>query len=178
MRADSRRFIGPALHDRPQVVDVACRERHNARVAVSLRHESWEERVHGPRQIFRAAGAELARRHENDVRHIRQFREGPRLQQIGRDGLHSQRGKLIAQAFVREARHRDNSFLLAAGVGGAARQPGKTRPHFAPNAEDQNVTVERGHRVDVRFAGARQYVFEFRFAIDRHAQPSSKPAIP
>ena len=63
-----------------------------------LRHQRRHMRIHRPGEVLLPGRAELAARHEDDVRQFRQRVDLRAVEQVGRDAFDAVRGEPFAQA--------------------------------------------------------------------------------
>ena len=94
-------------------------------------------RVHGPGQVFVTGRAELASRHEDNVRKFGQRVDLCSIQEIRLDAVDAMRGELFPKSALAEARNANNTRCRC----GALRQLRERWPDFSPDSQNDDVAV-------------------------------------
>ena len=94
-------------------------------------------RVHRPGQVFVAGRAELASRHEDNIRKLGQRVDLCAIQEIRFDAVDAMRSEFFPQSPLAEARNANNALCRR----GTLRQLRERWPDLPPNSKNDDVAV-------------------------------------
>jgi len=169
-RAHGSRLIRSGPVGRAERIDVAGRQCDDPRAAEPHRNPGRQIGVHGPGQGLVAGRAELAGGQVDDIRHLRQRRQGFLIEQIGGNRLDAVGFEPVANGRIGEPRSPNDPRLLTGLVPRPPSQPSHGRSHLAGHTQQHQVALNPRHVLDQRRRRPGHHFLKLDFGFDPFGQ--------